>query len=140
MTTCCCSGDTKEMARCARTLEEMTSFNTNCAEQLARQYVNTRLRNAVRLRLCHPPSPRLVTPRLHTTRRRGVTPVQHRCVRKDTGVHHPLPRARFEGEAATGGAGGDGKKAGGKGWGAGAMMTETGTPLNAFQRSLVPLE
>ena len=55
-------------------------------------------------------------------------------------AHHPLPRARFEGEAATGGAGGDGKKAGGKGWGAGAVMTETGTPLNAFQRSLVPLE
>jgi|EP01046_Picozoa_sp_COSAG06_P015464 hypothetical protein len=55
-------------------------------------------------------------------------------------AHHPLPRARFEGLAATGGAGGDGTKAGGKGWGAGAILTDTGTPLNEFQRSLVPLE
>ena len=54
-------------------------------------------------------------------------------------AHHPLPRARFEGESATGGAGGDGTRAGGKGWGAGATLTEHGTPLNAFQRSLVPL-
>lgn len=44
-------------------------------------------------------------------------------------AHHPLPRSRFEGA-----------KAGGKGWGAGVALTETGTPLNAFQRSLVPLE
>lgn len=54
-------------------------------------------------------------------------------------AHHPLPRARFEGEAATGKIGGDGAKAGGKGWGAGVTLTKTGTPLNAFQRSLVPL-
>ena len=45
-------------------------------------------------------------------------------------AHHPLPRSRFE----------EGTKAGGKGWGAGVALTETGTPLNAFQRSLVPLE
>ena len=38
------------------------------------------------------------------------------------------------------GAGCTGTKAGGKGWGAGATLTESGTPLNARQRSLVPLE
>ena len=44
-------------------------------------------------------------------------------------AHHPLPRSRFEAE----------KDKQGGGWGSGVEHTEEGTPLNAFQRSLVPI-